>query len=73
MYSSMGLGMSLYVASIIFFDFPHVLHVSASSICIVSALSICTVSALSFCIVSALVVVLSRVCGVCTSMVYSNL
>ena len=34
-YSSMGLVMALYVARIVSFRFPHVLDVSASSICIV--------------------------------------
>ena len=34
-YSSMGLGMALYVAMIVCFCFPHVVDVSALSICIV--------------------------------------
>ena len=34
-YSSMGLVMALYVAMIVFFCFPHVVDVSALSICIV--------------------------------------
>ena len=34
-YSSMGLVMALYVARIVFFCFPHVVDVSALSICIV--------------------------------------
>ena len=34
-YSSMGLVMALYVASIVSFSFPHVVDVSAFSICIV--------------------------------------
>ena len=34
-YSSMGLVMALYVAMIVSFCFPHVVHVSALSICIV--------------------------------------
>ena len=34
-YSSMGIVMALYVAMIVFFCFPHVVDVSALSICIV--------------------------------------
>ena len=34
-YSSMGLAMALYVAMIVYFCFPHVVDVSAFSICIV--------------------------------------
>ena len=34
-YSSMGLGMALYVTMIVSFCFPHVVDVSALSICIV--------------------------------------
>ena len=34
-YSSMGLVMALYVAMIVFFCFPHIVDVSALSICIV--------------------------------------
>ena len=34
-YSSMGLVMTVYVAMIVFFCFPHVADVSALSICIV--------------------------------------
>ena len=34
-YSGMGLVMALYVARIVSFCFPHVVHVSALSICIV--------------------------------------
>ena len=34
-YSSMGLVMALYVAMIVSFCFPHVVHVNAMSICIV--------------------------------------
>ena len=37
-YSSMSLVMALYVASIVSFCFPHVVHVSALSTCIVLGL-----------------------------------
>ena len=40
-YSSMGLVMALYVAMIVSFCFPHVVNVSALSICIVLCAFLC--------------------------------
>ena len=49
-YSSMGLVMALYVAMIVSFRFPHVVDVSAFSICIVLCALVIVISICLLCV-----------------------